>query len=364
MPITLEQVIKRENNNFDLIRLLAALSVIFGHSFDLFLTNGYDEPVRNILIDDYSGSLAVYIFFFLSGIFITASFASSKTFIRFWLMRVFRIWPALILCIFITVFIVGPIFTPLSLHAYFLDDHTWEYYIKNNTLYHYEGLLYGVFNNNHFCATNGALWTLPIELRCYFLVFILGVLGLFRHKITVVLFFTAFILFRNNYYLTAFFLEGGLKLSLFFLSGMMAFTFRQYIIINYKLALILIAVCTAAYYIKFQAFNYLFYITLIYTILVMASNPFIRKIKPPGDYSYGIYIYGFLIQQIVAHIYPAMTSYPSMLITIPAVSVAGILSWHYIESPAINLGKKIALKYNHSSGFYQKDLLLKGFSSR
>src|ERR1700754_722361 len=115
MTLTLEQAIDRENNNFNLIRLLASLLVIFGHSFYLFPTNGYHEPISGLFKGDYTGSIAVYIFFFLSGIFIVASFVNSKTFFRFIIMRVFRIYPALIICNIITVFIVGAIFTTLSI---------------------------------------------------------------------------------------------------------------------------------------------------------------------------------------------------------------------------------------------------------
>jgi len=62
--ITLNDVITRNNNNYDIIRLIAALSVVFGHSFYLFHSYGHADPVTRFLLkDDYSGSIAVYLFF-------------------------------------------------------------------------------------------------------------------------------------------------------------------------------------------------------------------------------------------------------------------------------------------------------------
>jgi len=60
---TLDTEIKRENNNFDLIRSCAALGVILGHSFYLNNTNGCIDPVKYIISFEYTGSIAVYLFF-------------------------------------------------------------------------------------------------------------------------------------------------------------------------------------------------------------------------------------------------------------------------------------------------------------
>jgi peptidoglycan/LPS O-acetylase OafA/YrhL len=76
MNLTLGHAIDRKNNNFNVIRLLAAILVIFGHSFYLFPTGGYNEPLVGLLKGNYTGILAVYIFFFLSGIFIVSSFVN------------------------------------------------------------------------------------------------------------------------------------------------------------------------------------------------------------------------------------------------------------------------------------------------
>lgn len=348
MSISLEKAIQRENNNFDLIRLIAALAVIFGHSFYLFPTNGYIDPVSKLFVDDYSGSLAVYLFFFLSGIFITSSFDRSKSPVKFILARVFRIWPALIICILITVFVIGPIFTDRTLIDYFRAGQTWKYLINNIVMFRFEHVLTGVFTDNLFkISINGSLWTLPTEIICYFIILIAGLLGLLKRKIYVIIILVIFYLIRHNHFFVGSFEQAAnIKQLFFFLFGMLSYTFRKYFIIDYKIGLFIVGCCIFAYKLNFFGAVWLSYLSLIYLMLLLATASFFKKIKLPGDYSYGIYIYGFLIQQIVAHFFHKLTSYPSMLITIPLTCIIGSISWYIVEYPAIKKAKRISINYD------------------
>ncbi len=350
MILKLSEVLKRDNNNFGLVRLIAALAVLFGHSFDLFETNDYEEPVRRLLKFDYSGSLAVYVFFFLSGIFITASFVRSKTIVRFLLMRAFRIWPALIICNIIAVFVIGPLFSLYPASQYFTSPITWTYLFTNSKLWSEIAYnLPGVFTKNNYANTvNGSLWTLPIEVKCYCLIFFAGCARLFKRWYYSVILFVVFVVV----YLASpiFFLKyvpGALawKSVVFFIAGSVVYNLRKYIIIDYKIALPLIIVSLLLHHTGL--FMLLFYITLCYCILFVGASALFKKISLPGDYSYGIYIYAFLTQQVVASLYPEITSYPSLFITVPATCLLAILSWHLIEAPANKLARSIAGKYEY-----------------
>ncbi len=361
MPLTLAQAIDRKNNNFDMIRLVAALMVIFGHSFFIFPTDGYKEPLLGLLKKDYTGSLAVYIFFFLSGIFITASFVNSKTFTRYILMRMFRIYPALIVCNIITVFLVGAISTTLDLRSYLGSKETWAYFFRNNLMMDFVPLLPGVFKDNLFKeAVDGSLWTLPCEVRCYLLVILLGALGFLKNKMVIPLAicFVALLVFRNTAYISGFF-TGLTMQAIFFFGGILAYRLRNRFVISKRVALILIAVCAGSYFIAFKVFICIFYVALLYTVLIFATLNVVKKIKLPGDYSYGIYIYGFLVQQTLAHLFPKLTSYPSMLISIPVTVAFGIISWYCIEKPALGLAKILSDKYRQHLYIYEKDSALK-----
>jgi peptidoglycan/LPS O-acetylase OafA/YrhL len=134
MP-ALSSIVRRENNNFDLIKLVAAFFVIYGHSFALFPNGGRTDLISGILGFGNSGALAINTFFFLSGLFVTASFIKLNNAISFVLMRFFRLLPALFICIVITVFIAGPVLTSLSIKNYFGNTTTWKYFFHNIAIY-------------------------------------------------------------------------------------------------------------------------------------------------------------------------------------------------------------------------------------
>ena len=348
MNLKLNEILKWDNNNFGLVRLIAALAVLFGHSFDLFDDNGYTEPVRHLLKFDYSGSLAVYVFFFLSGIFITASFVRSKTFVRFLLMRMFRIWSALIVCNIITVFVIGPLFSLYPLSQYFGSPITWTYLFTNSTIWGEIAYnLPGVFNKNNYANTvNGSLWTLPMEVKCYCLVFFAGCAQLFKSSYYLAILFVVFVALylTNPVYFLKYIPEAlAWKPVVFFIAGSIAYNLKNYIVIDYKIALILVVSCLLLHHTGL--FILVFYITLCYCVLIIGASALFKKINLPGDYSYGIYIYAFLTQQMVASLYPEITSYVSLLITVPVTCLLAILSWHFIEAPANKLARNFAGKY-------------------
>src|SRR5437879_4118713 len=99
--VTLADILQKGKNNFDMIRLLAALGVMFGHSFAIQPYHGTAEPILRFTGLEYSGSLAVYTFFLLSGILVTASAMRQKSPAEFFALRAARIWPALAGCMLV-----------------------------------------------------------------------------------------------------------------------------------------------------------------------------------------------------------------------------------------------------------------------
>lgn len=339
MPITLKEAVIRNNNNFDLVRLLASLSVIYGHAFYLFNNNGEQDLVRKYCGVD-SGSASVYLFFFLSGMFISASYIKSNSWKKYTLMRMFRIWPALIVCIVLTVFVIGPIFTTINLANYFGSKQTWLFFFKNITLIKFEPHLPGVFEHNHFNGSvNGSLWTLPNEMRCYLMVLLIGLTGLLNRKFIPL---TIFILFGTLFYVLNALLIGQIGQVVFFTAGMAAYSFKEYILVDVKIAIVLILLTILFKYFVPSIFFVAFFTSLIYSSLVFGTAKFSLKFKLSGDFSYGLYIYGFLIQQIIASLYPKIQSLESIIITIPIVLFISIWSWYIVELPLINYGKKLA----------------------
>lgn len=95
---------KSRNNNYNLIRFLAATLVLFTHSFALTFGSGTAEPLRNTLGITW-GTIAVDVFFVTSGFLIASSFFQRNNVTAFVWARILRIYPALIVALLFCVFV-------------------------------------------------------------------------------------------------------------------------------------------------------------------------------------------------------------------------------------------------------------------
>ena len=147
------------SNNFNALRLVAAFFVITGH---MYILNGGAAPT--IFCSAGIQGVGVYIFFTLGGYFIMKSWLSDRHPLRYAAKRFFRIWPPLAAVVLLSVVIIGPIFTTLPLRTYF----RWCLFYFKNLLLNVVYSLPGVFESNPYpSAVNGSLWTLPIEVAMY-----------------------------------------------------------------------------------------------------------------------------------------------------------------------------------------------------
>jgi peptidoglycan/LPS O-acetylase OafA/YrhL len=341
----LSQVLNPKNNNFDLFRLIAALLVIYGHASGLVLVPNVvnSDFVASMLRFEYSGSLAVKFFFLLSGLLVTASFLSRPQIGEFVIKRAARILPGLFVCLCISVFIIGPWFTSQSLLQYFSNDQTWKYLINNTFLFQLEWRLPGVFADSKY-GLNGSLWTLPLEVICYlFLAAIYG-LGIWRVQwlsnlvLLSVIFLSFFMpqlmvpLFANNQ-------ESHLLPGCFALGALFA-TNQNYIVINKQgaLALVLLTALLWGSGLKIAVF----YVSFFYCCLYLGSRKIVvEKLKISADPSYGVYIYGFVIQQCIAHVFPAQGVLFNQVFSALIAILIGLLSWFWIERPSMYFVKKM-----------------------
>lgn len=111
---TIESYMAGRNNNYLLIRFVAAALVIFSHSYHLS-GNFNSEPLfRQLQFIDFS-AIAVAVFFAASGFLISQSFDSRRNIFAFLEARILRIFPGLILAVLFTIFIVGAWATTLPL---------------------------------------------------------------------------------------------------------------------------------------------------------------------------------------------------------------------------------------------------------
>ena len=340
----LSDTLSRGNNNFDLIRLVAALAVMLGHSYGIQAAR--TEPMFWFSHLESFGSLAVYAFFMISGMLVSASFANQSSTLRFIGLRALRIWPGAIVCAAFIALVVGPMFSGLPLAAYFTDARTFHWLFHNATLFgRVGGPLPGVFEENHLKAlVNATVWTLPVELKCYVIVLVAGLLGAIRSRrvmvIVVALVGAVFAIFANHppkYLPLGDFFLLPLLYSFypvpFFLLGMLLYVFRDHVFLDWRPVVVLLAI----YLVSRNSWPnpIFFYLTFIYGLLWFGSANGLRKMTPKHDYSYGIYLYGFVVQQVVSSIHPSMNSYLSLMISVPITVALAALSWHAVERPCL-----------------------------
>ena len=145
-------ILNRENNNLDLIRIVLACMVILGHS--PFLNGSsrfWFDPISLFFSYTYSGSFAVKMFFFISGLVVTNSLITQKSAIKFIIARIFRILPALFFVLLLTVLVFGSILTSHNLSSYFLDKKILSYFLDHLIFSNHSiDSLPGVFENNIF----------------------------------------------------------------------------------------------------------------------------------------------------------------------------------------------------------------------
>ena len=329
-------------NNFDFIRFMAATLVILSHAYPL-TGNNSSEPL--IVLTNYKttfGGIAVYIFFVTSGFLITQSYTRSKDRYSYLKARVLRIFPALLVVILATAFLLGPMTTSTNLMNYFTNPITYSY-IKNNILLFTQYQLPGVFENNPYPgAVNGSLWTLMHEFLFYLLVAAFGQLKLLTKKAIIVVFgLTIFLSFTDIH---SALLKQNISLFRYFSAGMLFFVFKEQIPIKGYLAFLsLFAIILSNIFGGFEIVL-LFFGSYLLFYCVFTTKMNLHNFGKHGDFSYGIYIYAFPIQQFIMSKFVDMNPMSNFLIAFPLTLILACFSWNFIEKPSLEFKKKRIFK--------------------
>jgi peptidoglycan/LPS O-acetylase OafA/YrhL len=342
---TLSETLERGSNNFDLIRLCAALAVMLGHSFGL-RHGGNVELMLRFTHRESFGSLAVYGFFLISGLLVSASYVKQQSPMRFIGLRALRIWPGAIACALFIALVIGPLFTTAPLADYFSNPLTLRWLAHNASLIGtVGGSLPEVFEKNHLAhLVNATVWTLPIELECYVIVLIVGLLGWIgskRRTVIAVAVVSIIFAYFTRHPPTHITLGGFFIMPIaysfypvpFFFLGMLLYAFRERVLLHWLPAVSLLVAYVVLRFTQVGAI--LLYPALAYSLLWIASLRSLHRFKPKHDYSYGVYLYGFVVQQSVMAFYPTINNYLSLVVAIPITILLAALSWHFVERPCI-----------------------------
>jgi len=329
----------RRENNFDALRLLAALAVILSHAFLIAQGTEKNDPLNWLTSNQCMlGLTGVFVFFAVSGFLVTQSYEQTRSHWRYLLKRVLRIFPAYLVCLVLTAFVLGPLVTTLPLSEYLHRPEPYNYVYYNSffdiRVHELPGVMF--VDNPVGLEVNGSLWSLGCEFDMYLMVLLLGVLRLLRWPVCLALLALgmASIAFPD----ALGFLGGwGWTLS-FFAIGMLLYKLRDKRIFNGKLALL--ALAGLALSIPLRQFILLFPLCGCYLALYLALHPKLPLIRATrfGDLSYGLYIFGWPSEQIVIWLMHGHAEWWQVFIlaTLLAGSLA-FLSWHLVEKRALRL---------------------------
>ena len=333
------------SHNIQFLKFMAAILVIFSHSFSIATGFSDNEPISLLTNAQLSGgSLAVAFFFFISGYFITRSMIRLQKAFSFFHARIIRIFPTLVVVILITVFIVGPICTNLPIQDYFQNTSTYRYLL--NCLLLRVHLLPGVFTTNPYpYSVNGALWTLPVEFLCYSVCFLLYKLKLLQtHKTwttipVAILYVFVMQYLADKWHITL--AASLIKPTMLFYMGILCYIYRDYIKLNKVLALTCFIIMLVLNHLGYLSIGIIILLPYMILTLGWGLTQHFSNFSTLGNYSYGIYLCGFPIQQIITTCFNGtMSPYLNTLLSIPLSVLFGCLLYHFIEKPFI---KKFSL---------------------
>jgi peptidoglycan/LPS O-acetylase OafA/YrhL len=335
-------------NNFDALRLVAATSVVFSHSF-LISEGTQDHEPLIWLTGNQSifGLVGVFVFFAISGFLVTQSFEATGDAWRFLAKRALRIFPGLFVATVLSAFVLAPLVTTLWPSVFLSRPEPYEYVIGNTLLDQTVHELPGVMfvNNPVGLEINGSLWTLRLEFAMYLMVLALGVLRLLTVRVALLLVVFGIVCLRFNmldelekwgwfFHL----LSGWGWLVGFFAAGMVLYKLRHTRIFDGRIALLALAGLVIS--VPLRQFLVLFPLFGCYLALWLALTPRLPVIPAArfGDLSYGIYIYGWPVEQGTVWLLGGRAAWWQVfLLALPAAAAIAFLSWHLVERPALRL---------------------------
>lgn len=307
------------SDNFTTIRLVAALGVVLSHSYPML-----GLPVEPIIMNRSLGNFAVHCFFVISGYLIAGSWARSPGW-PFVIRRAARLLPALI---------VSHVFA-LAAAAYF-DNYSGQ---------------------PQAGVIHGSLWTINWEILMYIGVALFGIMALLRPSVVGTVYIVGLLLIITNMKSTSNGQTVIAPLVILFVCG--AYIRLEKSIDISRLGPPAIAILVLlftprvstdvlAFVQAWWKFGFIWDVTIwevryfiyllampIALIYVCAFAPFSIKLR--NDYSYGVFVFAWPIQQICVHYIMAgwMPANPIFLFVVSGAAslLVAIPLWHYIERP-------------------------------
>lgn len=345
--------LNNRNNSLNLLRLVFASFVLIMHTFGFISAENHLPGWFKYLLN-----LAVPCFFVVSGYLITASALKNdlKTFFK---KRFARIYPAYFVCLIVIIVLFAPITYILQygfdLTGYLTQSPTpLRFFILNLPLFMVSPQIGTTLAHINISSWNGSAWTLIFEFGCYIATALIitlltkvnikkenlpkFIIGIYVLLIIVSLFYPRpdGVPQRSLMNLFVF----AVNLFTIFLGGSIIYLIREkivfnikYVIISFVFCVLMMSILPYCWAVEISA------IPMTYIILYISVKLKSPKFIQENDISYGVYIYAWPIQTLIAIM---LISYGIncnvWIYTIICFIVTGIfatLSWFLIEKPIL-----------------------------
>lgn len=358
---TLDQAFTGTTAGFDYLRLLLAIAVICWHS----IVTSYGMAFERTILDSPWRGLVWFIlpsFFALSGFLVSGSLARSKSLVVFGSLRALRIFPALTVDVLFWTLLVGPLITDFALDRYFTERTFYSYLTNIVGWVHYR--LPGVFLDNPIPElVNPQLWTVPYELECYILLGFTAAFGLLKRRYLIflpiaglcIMHFIGSVNGIEEGSPTGF--PPGRFLVVCFLVGVAFYFYREYVRLN---IFVFVASIVASYVLLqniavfYLASIPVTYVTVYLGVLSIRKLPFIFY----GDYSYGLYLYGFGMQQLTSWMFPDFRHWWfNIAVALFLSALMAVASWHLIEKPILDRKRRLIERLQEAIDYFSGQIM-------
>ncbi|WP_323813314.1 acyltransferase [Cellvibrio sp. NN19] len=361
--ISINDVYDRNNNNFHLCRFTLAILVIYCHSCVLLRSESKGNFLAQLTESATGiGAFAVHCFFIVSGFLITQSAYTGSSVRKFMMNRALRIVPAFLVSLVIVAFVIGPVVTSMTLADYFKPETADPFkFVYKNLAFGIGGNVWSfkdVFSGNpRSGSVNGSMWTLAHEFAMYLVLAILMALGIIKNwriSIGLVLIFAIALFFYQRFELkpvtkpivywwvlnpwnySKFITEG-----FFFACGSAFYALKN--AIPYQKKILYTCLAGIVIFYIFDILKIGLFLFLPYIVIFLSVSKVFSTFQRHGDYSYGLYIFSFPIQQTILFYNDKLTLPQFIILSVLFSLIAAFLSWNLIEKPALNIKRKLNL---------------------
>jgi peptidoglycan/LPS O-acetylase OafA/YrhL len=346
---------------FDTLRITLSVLILCFHAQPICTGSSeiWKSPIR------FAAALLIPAFFAVSGFLVMGSALRIPSLIMFLIHRILRIVPALLTEVFITALVLGSLITKIEVVSYLTSSGFLSYF--KNIFGHVQFTLPGVFADNPHSTVNGSLWTIQPEIFCYVFLALAILASLHRNKVVYTT--IAGMLFVAVVAMDAVHGIGPgdvgvvaqARAFLFFVVGSVAYLFRFRIPFSPVLAGL--AVLISIPLLQTPGLAVFASIPVVYCVIYMGLSRLpTSTLLSRGDYSYGIYLYAYPIQQLIVMLSPDgyRVWYVNILLALPITISIAALSWHFIERPCLSLRRIVIIDEKKYLGGYLSRCCLAG----